>query len=116
MQDDLIFHLVDKENWKTNHKKGEYSPESIEQEGFIHCSSGPQLNDTLKRLFKNNQKLWLLIIDTKRVEPVIKYEKSGNLQQAFPHIYGSLNTDAILDKISLKQGEGEHLSLNFSTN
>jgi uncharacterized protein (DUF952 family) len=114
MKDNLIFHFAEKEALKLYQKRGEYSPPSLELEGFIHCSTGGQLNDTAKRLLGNRGELWLFIIDPKRVEPVIKHEKNEELQQVFPHIYGPLNTDAVLDKILIEAGKNESITIEFS--
>ncbi len=115
MQHDLIFHIVEKKAWKRLENAGQYEPESIEQEGFIHCSTGFQINETANRVFKNKRHLLLLIIDVKRVEAKIKYEEDSDLREKFPHIYGSLNTNAVLDKISLNPDKKGNFSLDFSS-
>ena len=113
MEHDLIFHFVKPSELKLRTENGVYSPESLEREGFIHCSTGAQINETANRLYKNDENILLLIIDTKRVESDIKFEKDEELNQKFPHIYGSLNTIAILDKIPLSKKEGEKLEIDF---
>jgi len=115
MQHDLIFHIVEKKSWKHIENKGEYIPETVEQEGFIHCSTGHQINDTANRIFKDKHHLFLLIIDSKRVEAPIKYEEDSKLGIEFPHIYGPLNTNAILDKISLNPDKKGNFNLEFSS-
>jgi uncharacterized protein (DUF952 family) len=115
MQNDLIFHIVEKNTWKGVEKSGEYTPESIEQEGFIHCSTGQKINDTANRIFKNKRHLFLLIIDTKRVEAPIKYEEDSAQNESYPHIYGPLNTNAVLDKISLNPDKKGDFHLEFSS-
>ena len=115
MAHDLIFHIVEKEIFKSSVKDGEYIPESIEEEGFIHCSTGFEINDTANRIFSDKTDLLLLIIDTKRVEVPIKYEKDPDLGKEFPHIYGPLNTIAILDKIDLEPNDEGEFDLEFSS-
>lgn len=115
MQNDLIFHIVEKKVWKNIENRGEYSPESIEQEGFIHCSAGHQINDTANRIFKDKRHLFLLIIDTNRVEAPIKYEEVPEQGEKFPHIYGPLNTNAILDRISLNPDKNGQFHLEFTS-
>lgn len=116
MTHDLIFHIVEKKKWKARENSGEYTPQSLEDEGFIHCSTGPQVNDTANRMFEGQRHLLLLIIDVNRVEAEIKYEEDPELGQAFPHIYGPLNTNAILDKISLNPDKKGKFDLEFSSN
>lgn len=115
MQHDLIFHIVGKKQFKQLENDGEYQPESLEQEGFIHCSTGDQINDTANRIFSNKRHLFLLIIDTKRVENEIKYELDEELGEKFPHIYGPLNTNAILDRISLNPDKKGNFDLEFTS-
>ena len=116
MRHDLIFHIVEKDTFKSSINDGEYTPESIEQEGFIHCSTGHQINDTANRIFGEAGPLFLLIIDTKRVDSEIKYEKDSQTGDKFPHIYGSLNVMAILDKIEIEPDNNGKFDLEFSSN
>lgn len=116
MPEDLIFHIVEKRTWKNIENRGEYSPESLEQEGFIHCSTGDQINATANRIYQGKRHLFLLIIDTNRVDAPIKYEEDPDLEEKFPHIYGSLNTVAVLDKISLNPDKKGNFHLEFSSN
>lgn len=46
-------------------------------------------------LFKGRGDLVLLSIDSAKVKAEIKYEALGNVTQEYPHIYGSLNLDAV---------------------
>lgn len=116
MSEDLIFHIVEKRTWKNIENSGEYMPESIERNGFIHCSTGAQINATANRKFKGKRHLLLLIIDAKRVDAPIKYEEDPELKEKFPHIYGALNTSAILDKISLNPDKAGKFHLEFTSN
>jgi len=113
MKDDLIFHFTDTETWRAHKNSGEYSPEVLEQKGFIPCSTGYQINDTANRCFAGRAHLLLLIIDTNRVKPTIKYEENTDTGQSFPHIYGPLNLDAVLDKITLEPDESGAFDLQF---
>lgn len=116
MQHDLIFHIVEKRIWKERENSGEYTPESLEHEGFIHCSTGHQINDTANRIFEGRRHLLLIIIDATRVIADVKYEEDPDRGEAYPHIYGPLNTDAILDKISLNPDKKGNFDLEFSSN
>ncbi len=116
MKPDLIFHIVEKKDYKKQTKDGRYIPESIEQHGFIHCSTGSQINDTAERHFKKRRHLLLLIIDTKRIEAPLKYERSEERDQDFPHIYGPLNRDAVLDVITLNLDTQGKFNVEFTSN
>jgi uncharacterized protein (DUF952 family) len=116
MQHDLIFHIVDKKALKKFKNDGVFKPESLEQEGFIHCSTGQQINDTANRLFYNQNHLLLLIIDVNRVAADIKFEEDADNGDCFPHIYGPLNTDAIMEKITINPNKEGDFDIEFTSN
>lgn len=116
MPEDLIFHIVEKKVWKKIENSGEYAPESLDQEGFIHCSTGSQINETANRIFHGQRHLLLLIIDATRVNAPIKYDDDSDLKEKFPHVYGPLNTSAIMDKISLNPDKKGAFHLEFTSN
>ena len=117
MKDDLIFHMVPKRNWEQWQQGGIYHPPSIDEEGFIPCSSGNQINATANRIFKGERRLMLLVIDTSTVEAAIKYEMAGNSdrEEKYPHIYGALNLDAVIDKIRLYPNKEGIFELEFDS-
>ena len=75
---------------------GSYSPESIENEGFIHCSRIDQVERTLAVHFKDQDDLLLLSIAVPKVDAEIRDEGLYDAGQTFPHIYGPLNLDAVV--------------------
>ncbi len=93
-----IFHIISQEEWQLAQKKGVYSPESLSNEGFIHCSHTDQIVDVANSFYKGQRELLLLRIYEPNVsaevmhEPPLEAPMSGLL---FPHIYGELNLDAI---------------------
>lgn len=108
MKDDLIFHITTRKEWKKYQKGGRYSPENFEQEGFIHASRGNQLEETANRFFSNRNKILLLVIDMARLVPEVQYEEDPETGEQYPHIYGPVNIDAIVDKLDVyaeKEGE-----------
>lgn len=115
MRQDFIFHLVPDREWKSSKKNSRYEPQSIEDEGFIHCSTGNQIEDTANRLFKGERKLLLLVINATLVEPEIKYEEDKTTGEVYPHIYGPLNPDAIVDNIRLIPEEDGSFEISFSS-
>ena len=65
-------------------------------QGFIHTSRPHQLLRVANAIFKGQRDLVLLYIDPHAVSAEIKYEAPPGSQEAFPHIYGPLNTDAVI--------------------
>lgn len=115
MKEDLIFHLVTKEDWKNHINNSEYTPQSIDEQGFIHCSSGKNIEDTANRLFKGKENVMLLVINTALVDHAIKYEADPETGEEFPHIYGPLNTGAVIDKIEIVPEEDGSYNISFES-
>lgn len=89
-----IFHIVPGEAWQQARSEGLYRGDTLESEGFIHCSLARQVVAVANARFRGQQGLVLLEIDAARVRSEIRYEGAdGDL---FPHIYGPLNTDAVV--------------------
>lgn len=116
MKDDLIFHLVKKNEWKENKKDSRYSPESLESEGFIRCSTGKYVEDAANKLYKGEKDVLLIIINTTLVEPELRYERDEETDVKQPHIYGPLNMDAVIDKIELATEDDGTFEISFSEN
>lgn len=114
MRDDILFHVTTQEDWKQNQKGGLYRPESLEEEGFIHCSSGSQLEETANRIYGDKDQILLLVIDASRIREDVKYEKDVETGQKFPHIYAPLNVNAVIDKIEIHAEKDGTFKINFS--
>lgn len=93
---DIIYHITTSPEWDTARKKGSYEAVSLKEEGFIHCSQQEQIPEVLVRYFSGQTGLVKLHIDTKKLKSQLIYEWSPTLAQTFPHIYGPINTDAVI--------------------
>lgn len=91
----IIFHITENSNWESAKLTGNYTAISLQREGFIHCSQHYQVLEVANFIFKGKADLLLLAIDETKVLNPIKYE--GPSWNTFPHIYGTLNTDAVVD-------------------
>ena len=92
----VILHITSKTAWETAQRNGFYTAPSLESEGFIHCSTPAQVVATAMRFYAGQSGLVLLVIDPARVKAEIKYEAGTDKpDELFPHIYGTLNLDAV---------------------
>ena len=91
----LIYHVALPADWAKYKGRPSYQTESIQSEGFIHCSYSNQLSGVLKRYFSNAAKVVVLTIDTEKLRSKLIAETSTG-GDTFPHIYGRLNHDAIV--------------------
>lgn len=115
MRDDLIFHLVPAADWKKFKDSGAYHPESLNEEGFIHCSAGRQVEKVANAHFQGRDDLLLLVIDPASLKPDVKYEASGASDEKYPHVYGPVNIDAVIDKIKLEPRENGSFFIQFDS-
>ena len=92
----LIIPSSDVDNFLAN---SHFTPTSLQKEGFIHACTPRQVDYVLDRFYKNKAPLSLITIDTSLVEADIQYEAATRNSELglFPHIYGPLNIDAVID-------------------
>ncbi len=92
----LIYHVTSGQSWSRALETGFYEHPSLAAEGFIHCAEKSQVQGVLERYFSGQPDLLLLTIDTARLKSRLQYDLAPSVQEEFPHIYGPLNTDAVL--------------------
>ncbi len=94
--ENLLYHICSQQAWQAGEEQGEYRAESLESEGFIHCSTVHQVVGTANLLFGGQSNLLLLLIQADQVQAEIKYENTTGGEELFPHIYGPLNLNAVI--------------------
>ena len=97
----IIYHVTTAAEWKTAQEKGFYEAASLKTEGFIHCSEQHQVAGVLERYFQDKNGLVKLVIDTSKLSSRYVQEWSPSTMDTFPHIYGPVNTGAVIDIIAL---------------
>jgi uncharacterized protein (DUF952 family) len=90
----LIFHITSMPQWEQAQLAGVYQGDTLASEGFIHCSTLQQVEGVANRYFSGRTDLLLLCIASDQVQAEIKTEALVG-DEAYPHIYGPLNLDAI---------------------
>jgi uncharacterized protein (DUF952 family) len=90
----MILHLCPRQAWEEAQKQGGYRADSMESEGFIHCSRLEQILQVANHYYQGLPDVVLLWIDPLKVKPEIRWEPSG--EDIFPHIYGPLNLEAVV--------------------
>ncbi|HMV77622.1 MAG TPA: DUF952 domain-containing protein [Leptospiraceae bacterium] len=99
----MIYHITDRDSWNKALSSGLYSPESLYSDGYIHCSFFSQVKYTKENYFRGVYGLIVLCIDENRLKSEYRTEKGSGRSESdlFPHIYGTLNTDAVCDTLEL---------------
>jgi uncharacterized protein (DUF952 family) len=94
-----IFHIVRRKEWAQAAPSGYYFSQSLDAEGFIHCSTAAQLLAVANRFYWGQAGLVVLTIAADRVTAPIVYEAPAEAPasaERFPHLYGPLNVDAVV--------------------
>ena len=104
MADETILHITTDADWGTAQADGELVTPSLDEEGFIHCSTFAQLEATANRIFRGSGDLLLLEVDVEQLTAPLKWERATDVGDEFPHIYGPLNLDAVIGTQPLPQG------------
>jgi uncharacterized protein (DUF952 family) len=113
----MIYHITSRSVWNEARQRSDYRVQSLETEGFIHCSTKEQVVPVAQKFYKGQSDLVLLVIEPALLSSDLKWEPpaggtpppgvhEGDL---FPHIYGPLNLDAVVKVLDLTaNGDGTY--------
>ncbi len=90
-----LFHITRGADWQIALEQGAYQADTLASQGFIHCSTRAQVAAVANRMYRGQHGLVLLEIDSRRVQPEIRYENLEGGAELYPHIYGPLNLEAV---------------------
>lgn len=90
----LILHITPRQHWELAQANQVYRCESLNTEGFIHCSTPQQVVKVANLFFAGQSGLVLLEIACDRLESELRYEEVNG--EFFPHLYGPLNLEAVV--------------------
>ncbi len=91
----MIYHILPQAVYDALDNTQPYRADTLETEGFIHCTGAPGLLVMVANRFYRQGvgPFVLLCIDETGITSVVRWEESdGNF---FPHIYGPLDWDAV---------------------
>ncbi len=93
---EITYHLVPAEYYRDFDRSQPYLPAAYEADGFIHCTDGADNVAAVGNAhYKDDRRMYVaLVIDRRKVGPSVVYEDEARI---YPHIYGALNRDAIVD-------------------
>ena len=115
----MIYHITSRSAWNEARQSAEYRAESLETEGFIHCSTGSQVLPVVEKYYKGQHELLLLMIDPSLLSSDLKWEPSSDGApppgvpegDLFPHIYGPVNLDAVVKAVDLESNPDGNYNL-----
>lgn len=102
---DRIYHLACRADWATAHPDVGYRHPSLEDEGFVHLSTGDQVIASADLYLAGREDLLLLTVATERLVAPLRWEHSASRGVDFPHLFGPLNLDAVVLAQPLPPGE-----------
>ena len=91
-----IYHIVLPDSWESQKNNDLYEHDSLAAEGFIHCSYDHQLEAVLGRYYSGAERVFILQIDSALLTSELVEEPSTG-GEIYPHIYGKINRDAIVE-------------------
>lgn len=118
-----IYHLVGAAEYQAQPPDQPYAPGSLRQEGFIHCTAEKSLLIEVANAFFADPgvELLVLVIDPQRLTARLVFEPPASPvyaseqtsfnpppQTLFPHLYGPLNREAVLDIFALAREINGH--------
>ena len=101
-----IYHIVLPDVW-ARFDTDLYRASSLETEGFIHCSFADQLERVIQRYYKDADEIVVLEIETEGLMSRVLNEASTG-SEIYPHIYGPINRDAIVEVRRRKTSTDAH--------
>ena len=105
----MICHITTRSAWEAAQASGQFRSPEFDEHGFIHCSTPEQVLMIANAFFSGQSGLVLLIIDPARLKSPVRWEpphSTGRLpgfthNSVFPHVYGSVNIDAVARTVDL---------------
>jgi uncharacterized protein (DUF952 family) len=106
-----IYHIATRDDWERARRDGEYTTstagKTLAEEGFIHASQAAQVAGVANMFYRDSpDDLVVLVIDTRPGTGAGALRDVPGADAPFPHIYGPLNTDAVVDARPLSPGPG----------
>ena len=102
-----IVHVASRGDWEDALTGGRYEPPGFAEEGFVHCSFVEQVVPVADAFFAGRTDLVLLVIDPDRRSAEVRVEApvppTGD-DQRFPHVYGAIELDAVIDVVDFPCG------------
>lgn len=101
MESEFIYHVTTMNEWEAAQANQSYLPKDYAKEGFIHCCIERQVDGVLERFYQGQNGLVKLKIEKAKVQRPVLFELAEDLDELFPHIYGPLNLDSVVEVIPI---------------
>lgn len=96
-----IYHCINPNYWAIVKDQDLYFSETFEEEGFIHACRIDQLEHVKTNYYVGVPEIIVLKINTEKLTSTLKIEPASG--QEFPHIYGGINKESIVEVLKIIQ-------------
>ena len=108
----FIYHIAAAADGEQARRDGQYTMSTrgltLAEQGFIHASTAGQVAAVANAFYRGEPDLLLLVIDPGLVTAEIRYEHVPGQAEPYPHVYGPLNTEAVIETRPFEPGpDGE---------
>ncbi|GHH81764.1 hypothetical protein GCM10018793_39910 [Streptomyces sulfonofaciens] len=107
-----LLHITERSLWEAARERGAYEMSTrgrtLQEQGFIHCSLRHQLPGVARVVYGDHPDpgdLVVLVIDGDRLSAPVRHEALEPGGEVFPHIYGPLPVDAVVEVEPWRPGE-----------
>ncbi|BCN30772.1 DUF952 domain-containing protein [Anaeromicropila herbilytica] len=106
----IILNCMEKARWEKVREEITFGKTEIQKEGFIHCSPIKYWWRVAPYFQSVEEELVLLCIDTEKLTSPVKWEDGDNSGREYPHIYGEINVDSIIQVLPFnKDKDGNYI-------
>lgn len=114
-----IFHIATLADWQEATRTGRYTTSTygvtLADEGFIHASRADQWQAVRERWYAGaSEPLVLLVVDTDRLSAPVVEEPAPGTTETFPHVYGAIETSAVVQVLPLDGPGARAVDASFS--
>jgi uncharacterized protein (DUF952 family) len=97
MPDTIAYKVLTTEQLAALERDGTFAGAPVDlADGYIHLSTADQLSETIDKHFDGQHGLQIVAVDLDALGDTVKWEESRG-GALFPHIYGPLTLDVVLD-------------------
>jgi uncharacterized protein (DUF952 family) len=114
----MIYHITSKQEWEAAQEKGFYAAPSLKTQGFIHLSHLNQIIRVANAVYASQSDLVILCVDPDQLGDKLREEPPDTTISAehydgelFPHLYGELSLDAVMQVVAFPSEENGLFSL-----
>ena len=101
----MILHCMKQSTWEERKNKQYWGQRNIDAEGFIHFSTIEYFWRVAPIFSDVKEPLVLVCVDENKLIPEVRYEDGDNCGRYYPHVYGLVNNDAVLDVLPFLRDE-----------